>query len=255
MKVIILAGGLGTRLVEETQVKPKPMVEIGGYPIIWHIMKIYSHYGYNEFITTLGYKGEIIKDFFLNYKKFFLNQTINLAENSVSHHNKIQEDWIVHLLSTGANSLTGTRIRMAMEFAGKETVMMTYGDGLANVNVRKLYEFHKSHGKLATLTAVRPSARFGEINFDEDKVIMFKEKPQAGEGWINGGFFVLEPEVVNFLKDFDGPFEKDPLESLCNQGQLMAYKHKGFWQSMDVLRDKIILNNMWESNKAEWKVW
>ncbi len=254
MKVILLAGGLGTRLSEETLLKPKPMVEIGGYPILWHIMKIYSFYGFNEFVIALGYKGEIIKDYFLNYYDRYSDLTVDFKNNKVTKHQKIKEDWTVNLISTGSDSFTGKRIKESMDYVGKERVLMTYGDGLSNINIRELVDFHISHKKLSTLTAVRPSARFGELNFKDNLINHFKEKPQAGEGWINGGFFVLEPEVKNYINDNE-PFEGTPLEKLSSEGQLAGYKHAGFWQSMDVIRDKNLLQNLWDKNKAPWKIW
>ncbi len=254
MKVILLAGGLGTRLSEETLLKPKPMVEIGGFPILWHIMKIYSFYGFNEFVIALGYKGEIIKDYFLNYYDRYSDLTVDFKNNKVIKHQKMNEDWTVNLISTGSDSLTGNRIKKSMEFIGKERVLMTYGDGLSNINLNELVNFHIAHKKLSTLTAVRPSARFGELNFKDNLINHFKEKPQAGEGWINGGFFVLEAEVINYINDNE-PFEGAPLEKLSSDGQLGGYKHTGFWQSMDVIRDKILLQNLWNQNKAPWKIW
>lgn len=255
MKVIILAGGLGTRLTEETIVKPKPMVEVGGFPIIWHIMKIYSEYGIKEFIPTLGYKGEIIKDYFINYQNARTNLSVNVATGEINRYDNHDENWIIHLLDTGNETQTGGRIKKAMQFVGKERVMATYGDGLSNVNISKLLEFHKSHGKLATLTAVRPPSRFGEINFEGDQVVGFTEKPQVGEGWINGGFFVFEPEVANYIEGDDMPLERYPLETLSKEGQLMAYRHDDFWQPMDVIREKELLENLWHSGQAPWKNW
>ena len=255
MIVIILAGGLGTRFTEETIVKPKPMVEIGGFPILWHIMKIYSSFGINEFIPALGYKGEIIKNYFLNYQNAKTNITVDVSSGEVKRYNNHDEDWLIHLLDTGANTATGGRIKRAMEFAGKEQVLATYGDGLANIDINKLLKFHKAHGKLATLTAVRPPSRFGEINLRSDQVIDFKEKSQVGKGWINGGFFVLEPDVINYIDGDDMAFERHPLETLSKEGQLMAYKHNDFWQPMDVIREKQFLEDLWKNGTAPWKVW
>ena len=255
MKAIILAGGLGTRLTEETTLKPKPMVEIGGFPILWHIMKIYSAYGINEFIPTLGYKGEVIKNYFINYRNLNTDISVDMSSGKLTRYNNHDESWIVHLLDTGHDTQTGGRIKKAMQFASKERVMATYGDGLENINITKLLEFHKSHGKLATLTAVRPPARYGEISFRGNEVEGFEEKPQIGKGWINGGFFVLEPEVIDYIKSDDTPFERYPLETLSKEGQLMAYKHEGFWQPMDVIREKQLLEKHWQSGKAPWKVW
>ena len=254
MKVIILAGGLGTRLSEETLLKPKPMVEIGGFPILWHIMKIYSFYGFNEFVIALGYKGDIIKEYFLNYSDRYSDLTIDVKNNRVIKHQKAKEDWIVSLISTGSDSLTGKRIKKSMDFIGKERVLMTYGDGLSNVNLKELLNFHISQKKLATLTAVRPSARFGELSFNDNLIDRFKEKPQAGEGWINGGFFVLEPEILNYINDNEA-FERGPLEKISSEGQLVGYKHKDFWHSMDAIRDKNFLQELWDQNKAPWKIW
>ena len=255
MKAVILAGGLGTRLSEETSVKPKPMVEIGGKPILWHIMKIYSAYGINEFVPTLGYKGEIIKNYFINYQNLKTSISVDISTGKITTYNNHDENWIVHLLDTGHDTQTGGRIKRAMQFTGKERVMATYGDGLANINIANLLEFHKSHGKLATLTAVRPPARYGEISFEGDQVIGFTEKPQVGKGWINGGFFVLEPEVIDYINSDDMPFERYPLETLSKEGQLMAYRHEGFWQPMDVIREKQLLEKLWQSGDAPWKVW
>ena len=257
MKTIILAGGLGTRLSEETVLKPKPMVNIGKYPILWHIMKIYSSFEYNEFVPALGYKGEIIKNYFYNYKNLLCDSTIDLKNGKViDHDNQPVEEWIVHLIDTGKDTQTGGRIKRGMEFARNERVMATYGDGLADVNIKELVKFHKSHGKLATLTAVRPPSRFGDLELNENNnVVDFKEKYQVGKGWINGGFFVLDPEVKDFIDSDDTPFERSPLETLSKEGQLMAYKHDGFWQPMDVIREKELLETLWESGKAPWKVW
>ena len=255
MKAIILAGGLGTRLSEETSLKPKPMVEIGGYPILWHIMKIYSVYGIREFITALGYKGEIIKGYFTNYHNLNTDISVDISSGKIKRYNSHDENWIVHLLDTGVDTQTGGRIKRAMQFAGGERVMATYGDGLANINISELLKFHKSHGKLATLTAVRPPSRFGAIDFSGDQVVDFREKPQVGEGWINGGFFVLEPEVAGYIEGDDMPFERYPLETLSKEGQLMAYRHDGFWQPMDVIREKQLLEKLWQSGNAPWKVW
>ena len=255
MKAIILAGGLGTRLSEETTIKPKPMVEIGGFPILWHIMKIYSTFGIKEFIPTLGYKGEIIKNYFINYQDAKTNISVDVSTGEIKRYDTHNENWIVHLLDTGHDTQTGGRIKRAMQFAGKERVMATYGDGLSNVNISKLLEFHKSHGKLATLTAVRPPSRFGEINLTGNQVVDFKEKHQIGKGWINGGFFVFEPEVADYIEEDDMPFERYPLQTLSKEGQLMAYKHDGFWQPMDVIREKQYLEELWQKGNAPWKVW
>lgn len=255
MKVVILAGGLGTRLSEETVVKPKPMVEIGGNPVLWHIMNIYGFYGYKEFIIALGYKGEVIKDYFLNYYHHQSDLTIDLKSGKVTAINNNFNDWIVHLVDTGLNSMTGGRLYRLRDRLKEKTFMLTYGDGVSNVDINKVVTFHMKHGKIATVTAVRPAARFGGMTFDGEKVIEFKEKPQTVEGWINGGFFVFEPEVFDYLHGEETVLEGDPLENLAKDGQLMAYKHEGFWQCMDTLRDKKLLENLWESGEAPWKMW
>jgi len=254
MKVVILAGGLGTRLSEETVVKPKPMIEIGGKPIVWHIMNIYAHYGFNEFIVGLGYKGEIIKEYFLNYYHHQSDLTIQLKTGAVKANNK-GEDWTVHLVDTGLNSMTGGRLARIKDMLKDQTFMLTYGDGVADIDIKKLLEFHKSHGKIATVCAVRPVARFGGMSFDDNKVIEFKEKPQTGEGWINGGFFVFEPKFLDYLNGDETVLEGEPLENLAKDGQLMAYKHPGFWQCMDTARDRQLLEKLWEDDKSPWKVW
>ena len=255
MKVGILAGGLGTRLSEETAVKPKPMVEIGGQPILWHIMKTYAAYGFKEFMLALGYKGEIIKDFFVNYRYRTSNLTVQLDSGDLAMHHRDREDWTVHLLDTGLDTQTGGRVKRLAEFAGGETFMLTYGDGVCNLNLQHLLDFHRRHGKLATVTAVRPPSRFGGIVFDGDQVTHFEEKPQIGEGWINGGFFVLEPDIAEYIEN-DGVFwEHEPMERLSAEGQLMAYRHAEFWQCMDTLRDKRLLESLWQENRAPWKLW
>lgn len=255
MNVAILAGGMGTRLSEETATKPKPMVEIGEYPILWHIMKNYAFYGFNEFVIALGYKGEIIKDFFVNYRYRKHSLTVDLKKGSVNVHNGETEDWKVHLLDTGVNTQTGGRVKQVSQMIGRETFMLTYGDGVSDIDIGALLAFHHQHGRIATITAVRPPARFGEMRFNGDQVTRFEEKPQIGEGWINGGFFVLEPEVIDYIRDDQTVFELEPLEALANDGQLMAYRHEGFWRCMDTLRDVRLLNNFWNENKAPWKVW
>lgn len=255
MKTIILAGGLGTRLQEETSVKPKPMVEIGGKPILWHIMKVYSHYGFKEFLVALGYKGGVIKRYFLDYHHLSNSLSITLKDGNVDVHGGTKEDWLVHLIDTGAHTETGGRIKRLTSWVGKETFMMTYGDGVANINVQDLVAFHRQHNKLATITAVRPPARFGSLEFDGDLVANFVEKPQAGEGWINGGFFVLEPQVLDYIEGDETIFEREPLERLSADCQLVAYKHEGFWQCMDTLRDVRLLESYWQSGKAPWKTW
>ena len=255
MKVAILAGGLGTRLSEETTIKPKPMVEVGGKPILWHIMNIYASYGFKEFVVALGYKGEIIKDYFLNYHYRSRSLTVKLKTGEVEIHNDKGEDWIIHLLDTGAETQTGGRIKQLAKYIGKETFMVTYGDGVSNVSIPKLLEFHRSHRKLATLTAVRPPARFGQMHLDSNKVQHFEEKPQIGEGWINGGYFVLEPQVADYIEGEDTVWEREPLERLSSDNQLMAYRHADFWQGMDTLRDVTQLEKMWQESRAPWKTW
>lgn len=255
MKVVILAGGLGTRLSEETEVKPKPMVEVGGRPIIWHIMKIYSYYGFNDFIVCLGYKGYVIKEFFANY---FLHQsdlTIDLQANGFEVHNNYAEPWRVALINTGDKTMTGGRVRKIQSYVGKETFMLTYGDGVANVDINKLLAFHREHGKHATVTAVRPPSRFGGMNIEENIVTKFIEKPQIGEGWINGGFFVFEPQVFDYIRGDETLLEREPMEKLATEGQLVAYKHERFWQCMDTLRDVQLLNDLWTGESPPWKVW
>lgn len=253
MKVVILCGGLGTRLAEETSVKPKPMVEIGGKPILWHIMKIYEKYSINEFVLALGYKGEVIKDFFLHYHARQSNLTVSLISGNVEFSNPTAEDWKVSLVDTGALTMTGGRLLRLKPFLEKSgTFMLTYGDGLSDVNIEKLLQFHRSHGKLATVTAVRPPVRFGELLIEGNQVNQFQEKPQAGEGWINGGFFVFEPEVFNYIKGDETFLEREPLEQLAQNGQLMAYQHEGFWQCMDTIRDRDFLEANWKSGQAQW---
>jgi glucose-1-phosphate cytidylyltransferase len=254
MKVGILAGGLGTRLSEETVVKPKPMVEIGGKPILWHIMRSFADYGYTEFVVALGYKGELVKDYFLNYRKRICSLTVRLATGDLLVHNGHTEDWTVHLLDTGAKTQTGGRVKRIAEYIGREPFLLTYGDGVSNVNIEKLVEFHRSHGKIATITAVRPPARFGDLSFKGEKVSSFAEKPQTGEGWINGGFFVLEPEIAKYIDSDETSFESTPMERLTRENQLMAYRHHEFWQCMDTLRDVQHLENMWASGDVPWRM-
>ncbi|MEX2430865.1 MAG: glucose-1-phosphate cytidylyltransferase [Dehalococcoidia bacterium] len=255
MKVVILAGGLGTRLAEETDVKPKPMVEIGGRPILWHIMKHYSHYGFDEFVLALGYKGEVIKRFFLDYWTSNNNLSVELATGNCTVHDGRREDWTVHLVDTGLPTMTGGRVKRLASWLGNEPFMLTYGDGVYDLNLSELLEFHHHHGPLATVTAVRPPARFGRLDFDGDFVSRFAEKPQTGEGWINGAFFVFEPEVLDYIAGDEIPLEGDPLKRLAEDGQLVAYRHQSFWQCMDTLRDKLLLESLWEKGKAPWKVW
>lgn len=255
MKVAILAGGLGTRLSEETSLKPKPMVEVGGMPMLWHIMKIYSTYGYNEFVVALGYKGGVIKDYFLNYHLQSSCLTIRTRTGEVDQHQVAAEDWTVHLLDTGYEANTGGRVRRVAEFIGNEPFMLTYGDGVGNIDIPALLKLHQSQRRLATLTAVRPQARFGQMVLSGGQVTEFKEKPQIGEGWINGGFFVLQPEVVRYIEDYRTSWEYDSLETIAAAGELSAYQHHGFWQSMDTLRDVNLLNKLWQEGDAPWKIW
>lgn len=255
MKVIILAGGLGTRLAEETEVKPKPMVEIGGRPIIWHIMKHYAHYGFTEFVVALGYKGDAIKHYFLDYCALSGDMTVSLATGDIRMHGGEREDWQVHLVDTGIETMTGGRVKRLAPWIGDSAFMVTYGDGVGNVDLGELLRFHRSQGRAATVTAVRPPARFGGLAFDGDLVAEFTEKPQIGEGWINGGFMVLEPTVLDLLAGDPSVLEIAVLERLAGERQLAAYRHPGFWQCMDTLRDKRLLQGLWESGKAPWKVW
>ncbi|SNZ06196.1 glucose-1-phosphate cytidylyltransferase [Persephonella hydrogeniphila] len=255
MKVVILAGGFGTRLSEETDIKPKPMVEIGGKPILWHIMKIYSAYGFNDFIICLGYKGYVIKEYFANYFLHMSDVTIDLKNNQMEIHNVKTEPWKVTLIDTGLNTMTGGRIKRIQPYIENETFMLTYGDGVGNINIRELLEFHKKHGKYATLTAVQPSGRFGALDLNDNEVKAFKEKPKGDGAWINGGFFVLEPKIFDYIEGDETVWERDPLENLAKDGQLMAYKHTGFWKPMDTLRDKRELETLWQSGNPPWKVW
>jgi len=255
MKVGILAGGVGTRLVEETEVKPKPMVEIGGRPILWHIMRHYAHYGFKDFVIALGYKGEVIKKYMVDYTSLNGNLTVKLDTGKVHLHGGFRPDWTVELVDTGIPTLTGGRIKRLRPFLGNGTFMMTWGDGVSDVNLTDLLAFHRSHGKLATLTAVRPPARFGHLVFDGDRVGQFSEKPQTMEGWINGAFFVLEPGVFDYIEGDDTQWEREPMERLAAHGQLMAYRHTSFWQCMDTLRDKKLLEDLWQNGGAPWKIW
>lgn len=255
MKVAILAGGVGSRLSEETVVKPKPMVEIGGHPILWHIMRHYAHYGFREFVVALGYKGEVIKRYMVDYCSLESNLTVDLKEGKVTQHGGSAHDWRVDLIETGQTTNTGGRIKRLAPYTGGETFMLTWGDGVSTVDLPRLLEFHRSHGKLATVTAARPAARFGRIEMEGDRVVEFSEKPQLGEGWINGAFFVLEPGVFDYIEGDDTQWEREPMEGLARDGQLMAYRHEGFWQCMDTLRDKVLLNRLWDSGEAPWKIW
>lgn len=256
MKVVILAGGLGTRLSEETTVKPKPMVEIGGKPILWHIMKIYSTYGHNEFVICLGYKGDIIKEYFTNY--FLLNAdiTIDIKTNSIDIHQSHVEPWKITLVDTGHESMTGGRIRRIKEYINDETFMLTYGDGVSDINIENLISCHKEGKKYCTVTSVQPTGRFGLLNIDEqNNVNSFYEKPKGDGAWINGGFFVCEPQIFDYLKDDQTIWEQEPLQNLALDGQLHSFKHQGFWRPMDTLKDKGDLNEMWLDNTAPWKIW
>ena len=255
MKAIILAGGRGTRLAEETTVRPKPMVEIGGRPILWHIMKIYASHGYKDFVVACGYKGELIKQYFSNFLVHNDDYTIDLKSGSMQVINKNGTDWRVTLIDTGMDTMTGGRIRRLKDVVGNETFMATYGDGVGNVDVASLVAFHKRHGKMATVTAVRPPARFGELQFQGDAVASFSEKPQTEAGWINGGYFVFEPGIFDYLNDDSSVLEREPLERLARDGQLIAFRHPGFWQPMDTLREKELLEQLWTRGKAPWKTW
>ncbi|MFA6332007.1 MAG: glucose-1-phosphate cytidylyltransferase [Methanoregula sp.] len=258
MKVIILAGGYGTRLGEESEIRPKPMVEIGGKPVLWHIMKIYSQYGFNEFVILLGYKGYVIKEYFLNY---FIHQsdiTVDIRTGSVEAHNNLCEPWKVTLLDTGLDTLTGGRIKRAQKFIGDEPFLMTYGDGVADINIKKVVDFHKKHGKAMTMTSAQPEGRFGALTITPDyKVIKFSEKPKGdGDNWVNAGFFVCEPKVFDYILKGDATvFEQEPLQNLARDGEIFTYKHNGFWMPMDTPRDKKILQTLWDSNKAPWRIW
>jgi len=251
MKVIILAGGLGTRLGEYTEMIPKPMVSVGGKPILWHIMRHYASYGHKDFYVALGYKGEMVKDYFLRYYSLSTDCTVSLDTGEVIHHQRLPVDWQVTLVDTGQNTMTGGRVRRMRDWVGDETCLLTYGDGVSDVDLAALLEFHQSHGKLATVTAVHPLARFGELRLEGSRVSNFKEKPQIGKGWINGGFFVLEPAFFDLIDNDDTLLEKEPLEQAASQGELMAYQHEGFWQCMDTKRDRDVLEELWRTS-APW---
>lgn len=257
MKVLLLAGGFGSRLSEETEIRPKPMVEIGGMPILWHIMKIYSSYGYNEFVILLGYKGYYIKEYFANYFLHNSDVTIDLKNNNVEILNNSSEPWKVTLLDTGLNTMTGGRIKRAQKYIGNQPFMLTYGDGVSDVNIKELIEFHKSHGKLMTMTSLQPEGRFGSLNISSNNQVKeFHEKPKGDGNWINGGFFVCESKVFDYITHGDDTvFEQEPLRNLAKDGEIYTFKHKGFWRPMDSLKDKDDLNNLWKNNQAKWKNW
>ncbi|MDD4601156.1 MAG: glucose-1-phosphate cytidylyltransferase [Negativicutes bacterium] len=255
MKVVILAGGYGTRLSEETQLKPKPMVEIGQYPMLWHIMKVYSYYGFNEFIICVGYKGYLIKEYFANYFLHHSDVTFDIAENNMLIHNHTCEPWKVTIIDTGLHSMTGGRIRRVRDYIGNEAFCLTYGDGISNVNIPELISFHKEQKATVTLTAVQPPGRFGVLSLSDNLVSGFVEKPQGDGGWINGGFFVVEPEAFELISEDETVWEREPLENLAQNGRLAAYKHNGFWLPMDTLRDKVRLEELWNSGKAPWRLW
>jgi len=255
MKTAILAGGAGSRLADETRIKPKPMVEIGGRPVLWHIMKHYARFGFGDFVIALGYKGDVIKTYFEGYHRRHSNVRVDLKSGDVEYENPPDVDWTVHLVETGQSTQTGGRIKRLAPFLGKETFMLTWGDGLSDVNLGDLVDFHRSHGKLATLTAVRPPARYGHLAFDGDRVREFSEKPQTAEGWINGAFFVLEPGVFDYIDGDETQWEREPLQRLAEDGELMAFRHTSFWQCMDTLREKHILEQLWAGGNPPWKTW
>ena len=255
MKAVILAGGLGTRLSEESHLKPKPMIEIGGKPILWHIMKIFSHHGINDFVVCLGYKGYIIKEYFANYFLHMADVTFDVAKNSMDVHQNYVEPWRVTLVDTGPDTMTGGRLRRVKNYVGNETFCFTYGDGVSDVDVTKLVAFHRDHGKQATITAIQPPGRYGALNLDGDVVRSFQEKPAGDGAWINGGFFVLEPSTIDLIDGDSTSWEQQPLMGLASRGQLVAYPHTGFWQAMDTLRDKNRLEELWAHGHAAWKTW
>ncbi|MGC2457117.1 MAG: glucose-1-phosphate cytidylyltransferase [Gallionellaceae bacterium] len=254
MKAVILAGGLGTRISEESHLKPKPMIEIGGKPILWHIMKIYSHYGINDFVICLGYKGYIVKEYFANYFLHMSNVTFDMARNHMEVHEHYAEPWHVTLVDTGQDTLTGGRLQRVREYVGDETFCFTYGDGVTDLDIGATLKFHRAHGKKATITAIQPPGRYGALNLEGDAVSSFQEKPAGDGAWINGGFFVLEPSVFDYIEGDQTSWESQPLQQMAQEGQLMSYQHAGFWQAMDTLRDKTHLEELWNSNPP-WKVW
>jgi len=254
MKVVILAGGLGTRISEESHLKPKPMIEIGGKPVLWHIMKIYSHYGINDFIICCGYKGYMIKEYFANYFLHTSDVTFDIKQNRMEVHEKHAEPWRVTLVDTGQDTLTGGRLKRVRDFIGNESFCFTYGDGVADIDISKLISFHRNHGKLATITAIQPPGRYGALNIRDNQVDSFQEKPAGDGAWINGGFFVMEPEVIDAIEGDQTSWESGPIEKLAQEGQLMAYQHNGFWQAMDTLRDKNHLEELWQT-RPPWKAW
>lgn len=256
MKAVILAGGFGTRISEETVNKPKPMIEIGGKPILWHIMKLYSYYGINDFVICCGYKGYMIKEYFANYHMHMSDIVVNLKTGDIEYYNSKAEPWNITIVDTGLNTMTGGRIKRVKDIIGNETFMLTYGDGVANVDINELLNVHKESGKIATVTSVQPLGRFGALDIDKNgQVKCFVEKPVGDGGWINGGFFVLDPKIFNYIEDDSTIFEKGPLVKLAQENQLVAYKHKGFWKPMDTLRDKMEIESLWNSNKAPWEIW
>ena len=257
MKVVLLAGGFGTRISEESHLKPKPVIEIGGQPILWHIMKEYSSYGFNEFVICAGYKQQVIKEYFANYYLHRSDITFDFtAQNEMVVHNNVAEPWKVSIVDTGLNTMTGGRIKRVRDYIGNDTFMLTYGDGVCDINIKELYDFHKKSGKLATMTAIQPGGRFGTLDIDESNTIeRFSEKRKEDGGWINGGYMVIEPQVIDYIDGDQTVFEREPLERLAAEGQLQAYKHDGFWQCMDTLRDKNLLEELLEQNKAPWKIW
>ena len=255
MKAVILAGGLGTRISEETNIKPKPLIEIGGMPLLWHIMKIYSAHGINDFVICCGYKGYMIKEYFANYSLHMSDVTFDMQNNSIEVHQKFVEPWKITLVDTGVDTMTGGRLGRVKKFVGNDTFCFTYGDGLGNINIRELIDFHKLQGKKATVTAVKPAGRFGALEIEKNNVLNFNEKPLGDGNWINGGFFILEPKVLELIQNDKTIWEKEPIEKLVEQGELAAYRHTKFWHPLDTLRDKNYLEGLWTSGNADWKVW